>query len=331
MATASPFSGTLGRSGLACPRAAKNSPPAMTWVHDWTGPYAGLQIGMNVGDNGGTYSYVTPDGFFGTPSFNTNGYGVLAGGHLGYNKQFDQWVFGLEASADVTDINKAEQLGWNDPAYNGGSIDANISSYFQGSLRARAGYAWNRLLPYVTGGLAFGAFNVLSSAGGRTSSAILLRGGAGSFALAYRLDSRRGRRICDHASLVGARRMALLRFRPYRRDFDELLELRRRRSALLSGRSPCDAEPTAGWRELQIRRRRSGDVPDRSAHRQRPGAWRSAVDQGRTGAKAYAANWTGFYLGGQAGYAMATITAPIISRRRTAWSALARCGRMRKA
>src|SRR5208283_114177 len=134
----------------------KTPAPAMTWVHDWTGPYAGVQVGMDVGDNGGTFSYVTPDGFFGTPSFVTNAYGVLAGAHLGYNQQLDHFVLGLEASADITDINKAEQLGWSsanapnylcqNTSYCGGSIDANISSYFQGSLRARAGYAWNRLL-----------------------------------------------------------------------------------------------------------------------------------------------------------------------------------------
>ena len=166
------------------PHPAQDPAPAMTWVHDWTGPYAGLQIGEGFGDNDGTFSYVTPDGYFGTPSFVANGYGVLAGAHLGYNQQFDNWVLGLEASGDVTNINKREQLGWStlDPtAYFicppgafcnagacGGAIDARIQSNFQGSLRARAGYAWNRLLVYGTGGLAFGNFDLQSNLGAQT-------------------------------------------------------------------------------------------------------------------------------------------------------------------
>ena len=34
-----------------------------------------------------------------------------------------------------------------------------VQSGVQGSVRARAGYAFGRLLPYVTGGVAFGSFN----------------------------------------------------------------------------------------------------------------------------------------------------------------------------
>ena len=150
-ATISACWGISRPNGLAAPPPPNSKPaPAMTWVHDWTGPYAGVQIGMDWGDNGGSFSYVTPDGYAGSPSFDTNGYGVLAGAHLGYNQQFDHLVLGLEASADVTDLNKREQLGWSTPdptAYYlygvnaycnagacGGAIDAHISSDFQGSL-----------------------------------------------------------------------------------------------------------------------------------------------------------------------------------------------------
>lgn len=161
----------------------KVPPPAMTWTHDWSGSYAGLQAGLGWGGNDGTFSYFTPDGFSGSPSFITNSYGVLAGAHVGYNWQFDHWVLGLEGSVDVTDLNKREQLGWSNPDPNayysfsgyafcgfgacGGAIDAHISSDIQGSLRARAGYAWNRLLLYGTGGLAVTNFNLQSSIGGQ--------------------------------------------------------------------------------------------------------------------------------------------------------------------
>jgi iron complex outermembrane receptor protein len=161
----------------------KNPPPAMTWAHDWSGPYAGLQAGMGWGDNGGNFAYLTPDGFSGSPPFITNAYGVLAGAHVGYNRQFDHWVLGLEGSVDVTDLNKREQLGWANAAGGqycpyyvgifgvgcGGAIDAHISSDIQGSLRARAGYAWNRLFLYGTGGIALANFNLQSNLGGQDS------------------------------------------------------------------------------------------------------------------------------------------------------------------
>ena len=232
----------------------KVPPPAMTWTHDWSGSYAGLQAGLGWGGNDGTFSYFTPDGFSGSPSFITNSYGVLAGAHVGYNWQFDHWVLGLEGSVDVTDLNKREQLGWSNPDPNayysfsgyafcgfgacGGAIDAHISSDIQGSLRARAGYAWNRLLLYGTGGLAVTNFNLQSSIGGQDAFGnFYYRRRERSLGDAPRLDWRRGRRICDHASLVGARGISLLRLRPYRGDAHLLLD----DGALLRGRLPRHA------------------------------------------------------------------------------------------
>jgi outer membrane immunogenic protein len=167
------------------PAPSKTPAPAMSWVHDWSGPYAGLQVGMGWGNNDGNFSYITPDGFSGSPPFITNSYGVLAGAHLGYNRQYDRWVLGLEGSVDVTDLNRHEQLGWSNPdpaAYYsfygyafcafgacGGAIDTHIQSDIQGSLRARVGYAWNRLLLYGTGGLALANFNLQSNIGGQDS------------------------------------------------------------------------------------------------------------------------------------------------------------------
>ena len=40
----------------------------------------------------------------------------------------------------------------------GGTVTGTVQSGIQGSVRARAGYAFGRLLPYVTGGVAFGSF-----------------------------------------------------------------------------------------------------------------------------------------------------------------------------
>jgi iron complex outermembrane receptor protein len=286
------------------PAPSKTPAPAMTWVHDWTGPYAGLQIGMGVGDNGGTFSYVTPDGFFGTPSFVTNGYGVLAGAHLGYLKQLDQWVVGLEASAGVTDINKSEQLGWTNPAYTGGSIDANISSYFQGSLRARAGYAWNRLLPYVTGGLAFGAFNVLSSAGGEDQF--------GNFY--YAAAHGRPLWLTGWTAGVGAEYAITPRWSARAEwrysDFGHIAETSTSFSTYVGG-GPLfyqgDRHVTQNQIELGASYKFGGVEPEMFPILppivKGPAAGDLPSIKGVPAPTVFAANWTGFYLGGQAGYA----------------------------
>ncbi len=265
------------------PAPSKIPAPAMTWVHDWTGPYAGLQVGIGVGDNRGTFSYATPDGFFGTPSFVTNAYGVLAGAHLGYNQQFDEWVVGLEASAGVADINKGEQLGWSSSLYTGGSIDANISSYFQGSLRARAGHAWNRLLVYGTGGLAFGAFNVLSSAGGQDQfgnfyyasapgRSLWLTGWTGGVGAEYAITPRWSAR-------------AEWRYT----DFGHISETSTSLSAAVGGPLFYQGDRHVEQNQISSARATNSAATDPEmfaivrADLQGPRARRSAVDQGRTG------------------------------------------------
>jgi len=301
----------------------RSSAPAMSWVHDWTGPYAGAQIGMNVGDNAGTFSYVTPDGYFGTPSFVTNGYGVLAGVHLGYNQQFDNWVLGLEASGDVTNLNKREQLGWSslDPnvylffppgAYCnagacGGAIDARIQSNFQGSLRARAGYAWNRLLAYGTGGLAFGNFDLQSSLGeqigidpttgvpGAIYSAAAndrsvwrlgWTAGAGvEYAITPRWSARAEYRYSDFGHIAEAPNSFSSAGVWYQGDRHVTQnQLQVGASYKFGGTDPemfAIAAPIFKGPAL-------GDLPSHKGGPILP--------------TAYAANWTGFYLGGQAGY-----------------------------
>jgi outer membrane immunogenic protein len=97
---------------------------------NWGGWYAGLNLG-------GGFSDVS---------------GVIFGGQIGYNWQFGQWVFGLE-----TDIQFSGQD--SDSVFTGGGatfVDKQELDWF-GTFRGRLGYSvWDRWLPYVTGGLAYG-------------------------------------------------------------------------------------------------------------------------------------------------------------------------------
>lgn len=103
-------------------------------VYDWTGVYLGAHGGYSwmriVGDD------------FESERFD----GFLLGGHVGANWQMNSWVFGVEG--DVS-------YAWNDNTYATDLGDVEIGTDWQGSIRARAGYAIDRTLIFATGGLAF--------------------------------------------------------------------------------------------------------------------------------------------------------------------------------
>jgi len=289
------------------PAPSKTPAPAMTWVHDWSDPYTGLQIGLGFGDNGGKFSYVTPDGFSDTPRLITNAYGVLAGAHFGYDKQFDNWVLGLEASADVTDVNKREQLGWGDPnsfciigGPCGGVVDAHISSDFQASLRARAGYAWNRLLVYGTGGLAFANFNLQSTIGGQDSAGNFYYAAANDRSL-WRLGWTGGAGV-EYAITPRWSARAEWRYS----DFGHIAESPTSFSTTTGG--PIYYQGDRHVTQNQVQSYKFGGVdPEMFAVAapivKGPALGDLPSHRGGPAPTTYAANWTGFYLGGQAGYA----------------------------
>jgi outer membrane immunogenic protein len=105
-----------------------SAPMAPAGVYKWAGPYAGLNIGYEWGKVTGTV---------GEPS------GIAGGGQLGYNWQYDQFVFGGE-----TDI----QFSAADDTF----APWKFSNPWFGTLRARGGAAFNNMLLYATLGLAYG-------------------------------------------------------------------------------------------------------------------------------------------------------------------------------
>ncbi len=133
-------------------------PPAFTW----TGAYAGAQIGFAWGYNSGDLQFVTPGGLAGANRFTSAAQGAIGGAHVGYNYQIDHWVTGLEGAIDGLNLNKNALLTYADPltlsdgyANQGATLAGSLSSGIQGSIRARAGYAFDRLLVYGTAGVAF--------------------------------------------------------------------------------------------------------------------------------------------------------------------------------
>lgn len=97
---------------------------------NWGGWYAGLNLG-------GGFTDVS---------------GVVFGGQIGYNWQFGQWVFGVE-----TDIQWSGQDSDSVISGSGVSLADKHELEWFGTFRGRVGWAgWDRWLPYITGGLAYG-------------------------------------------------------------------------------------------------------------------------------------------------------------------------------
>jgi outer membrane immunogenic protein len=128
-------------------------PPAP--IFTWTGIYVGGQIGYAWGKSNTNLG----DAFGDFVSFGTNNSGVIGGAHVGYNLQLSQFVVGLEGDVDGSSLSKTVS---GSPFITGfGVVPTTIHGNLgvQGSIRGRVGYAWDRVLIYGTGGVAFAGFN----------------------------------------------------------------------------------------------------------------------------------------------------------------------------
>jgi outer membrane immunogenic protein len=114
--------------------------PVAGLKYDWTGFY----LGINVGGGWGSSSWQDPLGKVSTETFSVPGW--LVGGSIGYNWQFGKWAFGLEGDGDWSRFRGSSVCG----AF--GTCETRI--YSIDTARGRIGYAFDRILPYVTAGLA---------------------------------------------------------------------------------------------------------------------------------------------------------------------------------
>jgi outer membrane immunogenic protein len=123
------------------------APAPIAALYDWSGPYAGLQLGWAFGDAEASFSN-------GAPTLNYDPDGFLFGAHAGYNMQFNTIVAGLEADLEWTGIDGSD--GSAAGVTSAGSIDAD----WQASIRGRIGAAFDRALVYTTGGAAVANLDV---------------------------------------------------------------------------------------------------------------------------------------------------------------------------
>ena len=146
---------------LAADLPSRKAPPAFAAplpVFTWTGFYAGLNAGAAFGNNRG--------GFAGLNTGSGDNVRFTGGGQIGYNYQIGQLVVGLEADINFLTNNRRNGGSVIVPTFPGtigpttltASNGGNSGNYF-GTVRPRIGFAIDRALIYVTGGIAYGDFN----------------------------------------------------------------------------------------------------------------------------------------------------------------------------
>jgi len=124
-------------------------------VYTWNGLY----LGVNGGYAWGTANFSNALGSFDA----NNQTGWLAGPTIGYNFQTGTWVFGLEGDVDYAWLKGNAVNTFGAGCAGGGGCD--VKNTFFATARGRVGYAWDRFMPYITGGGAFGSIKMTPAAG----------------------------------------------------------------------------------------------------------------------------------------------------------------------
>jgi len=120
--------------------------------HDWTGVYFGGHAGYAWAETDVTeLDYYTFSGS-GDSRFGFRSDAAMGGLHAGVGWQVGSFVYGIEADISASGIDKTVPNSMLPGS--GESFSTRIEWY--GTVRGRLGFAADRFLSYVTGGLAFG-------------------------------------------------------------------------------------------------------------------------------------------------------------------------------
>lgn len=136
-------------------------PPAIASGVDWTGWYAGANLGVVRGDEAiaWTGSPPVPGGFTAAGAADVNASspghvsttGFTGGGQVGFNRQLQSFVMGVEADLDYTDVSGTRNvvsIAFHNPYVQ------SVQSHWLGTIRGRFGVPYRGWLFYATAGLA---------------------------------------------------------------------------------------------------------------------------------------------------------------------------------
>lgn len=141
------FAGHALAADLVDPDPVPPTPQEAFETFSWAGFYAGAQIG-----------YGSADGDLNALGVATSGDldGIVAGGLVGYNWQFDNVVFGVEADLNYVDFERNGPLA-------GGTGGAEFD--YLGTIGPRLGIVVDRALIYAEGGYAFAEYGLQNTTG----------------------------------------------------------------------------------------------------------------------------------------------------------------------
>lgn len=135
-------------------------PAPMPERFGWTGGYVGLIGGIG----GSSHDFgLGPTGGAALANASVTGNGGFIGGQIGYDWQIGSFVVG--GVADIAASNIGASLN---AAVLGVAVSASSRIEYLGTVRARLGYSWDRVLIYGHGGFAYGGARQNIAAAGVT-------------------------------------------------------------------------------------------------------------------------------------------------------------------
>jgi outer membrane immunogenic protein len=158
------YAGPESLSGTEMKQVAPAPPPACP---NWTGFYTGVFGGYKFSsvdtdlDLGGGWAPPIAAIIERHQPDNLDNSGGEAGGLIGYNYQWNNWVLGIEAAGGYLWARDSKATGTFDlleirnpiEAFN---VDNSFKTHYLVTVAPRIGYAFCRWLPFVTGGVAIG-------------------------------------------------------------------------------------------------------------------------------------------------------------------------------
>ncbi len=165
-AAAAVFASTIGAQAAdvaprAYPQPYYKAPAELPF--NCTGFYTGINGGYVFGRSSCSDPALGAD----SGKFNTSG--GLIGGQIGFNWQTGPMVFGIESDADWLGVKGNSAGAGGVCAADGGGLCQTQQTWL-GTTRGRIGYAFDRWLPYVTGGVAYGSIQAVQPTGSSSTT-----------------------------------------------------------------------------------------------------------------------------------------------------------------
>jgi outer membrane immunogenic protein len=147
---AAPVAASAADMPIKGPRSHYKAVPSAIAYYNWTGFYAGVVAGYGFGSSD-----------WNVPAVSTSPKGWNIGGTLGYNLQVGSFVYGIEGDLAWSNVSGSTTVG---------ATTVTTENDYLATVRGRLGYSFDRFLPYLTGGLAYGDVKTSITPAGLSSS-----------------------------------------------------------------------------------------------------------------------------------------------------------------